>query len=70
MKDELGGKTMKEFDGLRAETCSYLVDDGSKNKKAKGTKKCVIKRKLKFENFVWKKMYLTQIVLKKVMKKI
>ena len=70
MKDELGGKIMKEFDGLKAETCSYLVDDGSKNKKAKGTKKCVIKRKLKFENFVWKKMYLTQIVLKKVMKKI
>ena len=26
-----------------------LRDDGSENKKAKGTKKCVIKRKLKFE---------------------
>ena len=28
-----------------------LRDDGSENKKAKGTKKCVIKRKLKFENY-------------------
>ena len=27
------------------------MDDGSENKKAKGTKKCVIKRKLKFENY-------------------
>ena len=25
----------------------YLIDDGSEDKKAKGTKKCVIKRKLK-----------------------
>ena len=28
-----------------------LIDDGSEDKKAKGTKKCVIKRKLKFENY-------------------
>ena len=42
---------MIKFVGLRAETYSYLRDDGSKNKKVKGTKKCVIKRKLKFENY-------------------
>ena len=42
---------MIKFFGLRAKTYSYLIDDGSKDKKAKGTKKCVIKRKLKFENF-------------------
>ena len=30
---------------------SLLCDDGSKDKKAKGTKKCVIKIKLKFENY-------------------
>ena len=49
MKVELGGKVMKGFIGLRAETYSYLRDDGSEDKNVKGTKKCVIKRKLKFE---------------------
>ena len=51
MKDELGRKIMTKFVGLRAKTYSYLIDDGSEDKKAKGTKKCVIKRKLKFENY-------------------
>ena len=30
---------------------SYFTDDNNKRKKAKGTKKCVIKIKLKFENY-------------------
>ena len=51
MKDELGGHIMTKFAGLRAKTYSYLIDDGSEGKKAKGTKKCVIKRKPKFENY-------------------
>ena len=51
MKDELGRIRMIEFVGLRAKTYSYLIDDSSEDKKAKGTKKCVIKRKLKFENY-------------------
>ena len=51
MKDELGGKIMKEFVGLRAKIYSYLIDDGSDNKKAKGTEKCVIKRKHKSEDY-------------------
>ena len=51
MKDELGGKIMKEFIRLRAKTFSYLIDDCSEDKKAKDTKKCVIERKLKFENY-------------------
>ena len=50
MGDELGGKIMTEFVGLRAKTYSYLIDDGSEDKKAKGTK-CVMKRKLKFEDY-------------------
>ena len=51
MKKELGQKIMTKFVGLRANTCSYLIDNGRENKKAKDTKKCVIKRKLKFENY-------------------
>ena len=41
---------MKEFVGLRAKTWSYLMDDDSKHKKDKGTKKCVIKRRLQFKH--------------------
>ena len=48
MKDELGGEIMTEFVALRPRTYSYLTDDCKKDKKAKGTKKCVIKRELKF----------------------
>ena len=51
MKDELGGNTMTTFVELRAKTYSYLIDDSSEDKKAKGTKRCLIKRKLKFENY-------------------
>ena len=48
MKDGLAEKVMVKFVGLRAKTYSYLIDDGSKDKKAKDTKKCVIKRNPKF----------------------
>ena len=41
---------MIEFVGLRAKTYAYLMDDDSEHKKAKGTKKCVIKRRLIFKN--------------------
>ena len=50
MNDELG-KIMAKLVGLRAKTYSYLIDDGSEDEKAKGIKKCVIKIKLKFENY-------------------
>ena len=29
MKDELGWKIMENFVGLKAKTCSYLIDNGS-----------------------------------------
>ena len=51
MTNELGGKIMTKFVGLRAKTYSYSIKEGSEVKKAKGTKKCVLKRKLKFENY-------------------
>ena len=79
MKDESGRKIMTKFVGLRAKTYSYLIENASEDKKAKATKKCVIKRKLKFENFkncleatqlenkktFLKKIKLTYIVFKK-----
>ena len=51
MKDELGGKIITEFVTLRPKTYSYLTDDGKEDKKAKGTKKCVIKRMIKFNDY-------------------
>ena len=42
---------MKEFVGLRAKTYAYLMDDDTEPKKAKGTKKCMIKRELMFKNY-------------------
>ena len=40
---------MEKFVGFRMKTCSYIIDEGSEDKKAKDTKKYVVKRKLKFE---------------------
>ena len=42
---------MKELVWLRAKTYIYLTHDDSEDKKAKSTKKCVAKRKLKFEDY-------------------
>ena len=51
MKDELGGQIRKEFVELKTIIDSYLKDNNDEDKKAKGTKKCVIKRKLKFQDY-------------------
>ena len=45
-KDDLGGKIMKEFCAPRTKTYEYLMDDDSEKKKAKGTKKCIINRRI------------------------
>ena len=42
---------MKEFFALRPKTYAYIMDDDSEKKIAKGTKKCVIKRILKFNDY-------------------
>ena len=51
IKDELGGRIITEFVALRPKTYSYLTDDCKEDKKAKGTKKCVIKRMIKFDDY-------------------
>ena len=51
MKDELGGKIITEFVTLRPKTYSLLTDDGKEDKKAKGTKKCIIKKMIKFNDY-------------------
>ena len=51
MKDELGGKIITEFVTLRPNTYSYSTDDGKEDKKTKGTKKCVIRRIIKFNDY-------------------
>ena len=51
MKDELGGKIMTEFFTLRPKTYSYLMDDANTEKKVKGTKKFVIKRIPKINDY-------------------
>ena len=52
MKNKLGGQITKEFVELRAKTYSYLKDNNDEEKKANGTKKCVIKRKLHDFNII------------------
>ena len=63
MKDELGGKIITEFVTLRPKTYSYLTDHGKEDKRAKGTKKCVIKKMIKFNDY--KKCLLNDEVILK-----
>ena len=51
MKDEPGGKINTECVTLRPKTFLFLTDDGKEDKKAKGTKKCVIKKMIKFNDY-------------------
>ena len=51
MKDEQGGNIITEFVTLRPKTYSFLTDDGKEDKKAKETKKCVIKKMIKFNGY-------------------
>ena len=50
-KDESGGKIITESVALKPKAYTYLDDDGNHHKKAKGTKKCLIKQKLMFQHF-------------------
>ena len=50
MKSEWAGKIMTAFEAFRAYTYSFLTDHDYENKKAKGTRKHIINRRLEFEN--------------------
>ena len=62
-KDELGGKVMATFFGLRSETYDYLIVDFEKKKKNKGIKKCVVKTELKF-NYYKDCLFNNNLILK------
>ena len=51
-KDELGGKIMKEFVGLRPKCYSYLTSENKVDRRAKGAKNCLIKRCPIFNNYL------------------
>ena len=63
MKDELGGEIITEYVTLIPKTYSYLTDDSKEDKKAKGTKKYVIKKMIKFDDY--KKCLLNDKVILK-----
>ena len=63
MKDELGGEIITEFITLRPKTYSYLTDNDKIDKKAKGTKKCIMKKMIKFDDY--KKCLLNDKVILK-----
>ena len=42
---------MKETFSLGTRTYSYLINKSNEDKKAKGTKRCVVKKYLNFENY-------------------
>ena len=67
MKDELGGEIIMEFIALRPKTYSYLTDNDKIDKKAKGTKKCVIKKMIRFDDY--KKCLLNDKVILKSQQK-
>ena len=50
-KNELEGKIIGLVAALKPKIWAYLMDDGSGYEKAKGTEKCVIERRLMFENY-------------------
>ena len=51
MKDELGGDIITEFVALRPKAYSYVTNNFIEMKKAKGTKKCVVNKMLRFGDY-------------------
>ena len=51
IKDELGSGIITEFVALRLKTYSYITNDFTELKKVKGTKKCVVRKMLRFSDY-------------------
>ena len=51
-KDEVAGRQITRFVGLRPKLYSFKVEDGSLTKKCKGIKKNVVKKGIAFEDYV------------------
>ena len=51
-KIEVGSKIITPFYGLRAKTNAYKLHNDHEDKKAKGTKKCLVKRDNSFDKYV------------------
>ena len=51
-KMEVGSKIITPFYGLRAKTNAYKLHNDHEDKKAKGTKKCLVKRHNSFDKYV------------------
>lgn len=51
-KDEVAGRQITHFVGLRPKLYSFKVEDGGLTKKCKGMKKNVVKREISFEDYV------------------
>ena len=64
-KDEVGGKQITHFVGLRPKLYTFKVEEKGETRKAKGVKKNVIKKSLSFEHY--KKCLFTEDELMKEM---
>ena len=51
-KDKLNGRVITEFIGLTAKAYAYITEDDSVHKRAKGTKKYIIKSEITFEHYI------------------
>ena len=51
-KDEVAGRQITHFVGLRPKLYSFKVEDGGLTRKCKGVKKNVVKREISFEDYV------------------
>ena len=50
-KDEVNGRYIEEFVGLRAKLYSYKMFEGEESKKCKGVKKSVVKKSITYEDY-------------------